>query len=367
MRKEESDPSGRPYYFVVPQDQQTPNNPMLPHWASPMQACYNPEFTPNPYYNHPPAAGSYMSHQSEADSYLNHQYAAGSYLNHQYMWQNQENNTLLQSNALHDPVKLSNKSLLAEDAAIAFSEMVSRNIVKSNPDSNQLFTRNSQPVRLITGESSEYGNQSSAPKIDVGDADRVVLVNQYYNNFFVENPSVLSQTLGTGVKESDADARLNNMDFPICKKQRSKMNVGDGENKDLSFGWKEQKSKMTVEDEKPSWLIQSLRTVVKESDSDVDADAQLKYMEADDIRKERKRQSNRESAKRTRLRKKQEREDRTKIDTLNEEIAVLTKQLKSYSEACLELADENDSIEEELIKEYGLESIADLLLMKPAA
>lgn len=114
MRKEESDPSGRPYYFVVPQDQQTPNNPMLPHWASPMQACYNPEFTPNPYYNHPPAAGSYMSHQSEADSYLNHQYAAGSYLNHQYMWQNQENNTLLQSNALHDPVKLSNKSLLAE-------------------------------------------------------------------------------------------------------------------------------------------------------------------------------------------------------------------------------------------------------------
>jgi hypothetical protein len=98
-----------------------------------------------------------------------------------------------------------------QDAAIAFSEMVSRNIVKSNPDSNQLFTRNSQPVRLITGESSEYGNQSSAPKIDVGDADRVVLVNQYYNNFFVENPSVLSQTLGTGVKESDADARLNNM------------------------------------------------------------------------------------------------------------------------------------------------------------
>jgi len=41
----------------------------------------------------------------------------------------------------------------------------------------------------------------------------------------------------------------------------------------------------------------------------------------------------------------QEREDRIKIDTLNEEIAVLTKQLKSYSEACLELAVENDSIE----------------------
>jgi len=30
--------------------------------------------------------------------------------------------------------------------------------------------------------------------------------------------------------------------------------------------------------EKPSGLIQSLRTVVKESDADVDADAQLKYM-----------------------------------------------------------------------------------------
>ncbi|RHN64080.1 putative transcription factor bZIP family [Medicago truncatula] len=176
---------------------------MLPHWATPMQACYNPEFTPNPYYNHPPAAGSYLNHQSEADSYLNHQYAAGSYMDHQYMWQNQENNTLLQCNALHDPAKLSNKSILAE--------------------------------------------------------------------------------------------------------------------------------------------------------------------EADDIRKDRKRQSNRESAKRTRLRKKHEREDRTKIETLNEEIAVLTKQLKSYFEACLELAEENDSIEEELIKEYGPELIADLLFMKPTA
>jgi len=42
-------------------------------------------------------------------------------------------------------------------------------------------------------------------------------VNQYYNNFFVENPSMLIQTLGTGVKESDADTQINNMVFSLSQ------------------------------------------------------------------------------------------------------------------------------------------------------
>jgi hypothetical protein len=50
-----------------------------------------------------------------------------------------------------------------QDAALAFSEMVRRR----NPDFNKLFARNSEPVlSLITGESREYANQSSASKHD---------------------------------------------------------------------------------------------------------------------------------------------------------------------------------------------------------
>ena len=50
-----------------------------------------------------------------------------------------------------------------QDAAQAFSELVHRR----NPDFNKLCTRNSEPVlSLMTGESREYGNQSSAPKHD---------------------------------------------------------------------------------------------------------------------------------------------------------------------------------------------------------
>ncbi|XP_057445177.1 G-box-binding factor 1-like [Lotus japonicus] len=95
--------------------------------------------------------------------------------------------------------------------------------------------------------------------------------------------------------------------------------------------------------------------------------AQLTKLEADQIRKERKRQSNRESAKRSRLRKQQECDELYQnIDTLKGKNKSLTEQLRSLSEECEALINENDSIEEELVKTYGPESIADLLPMKPA-
>ncbi|KAK2399757.1 G-box-binding factor [Trifolium repens] len=305
-KKEESNPFSRHYNFTVPQDQ-TPNNP-IPHWSTSMQSYYNPGSTPTPFYN---------------------PYAAGSYLYHPYMWQNQANNALLQCDALHDPARLSNKPHVAEDAARAFSEKVHRNFGERNPDFNKLFSGNLQPLSLTSGVSRECGNQSSAPKDDKDGA---------------------STSAASGSKRSsDENQDDTNKDFPLSKKQKSDLIIGD---------------------ENPSGLTQNLETVVKESDADVeaDADAQLKYMEDDDIRKERKRQSNRESAKRSRIRKQQECEELCKnIDTLKDENSVLTQRLVALSEECLELTNENESIQEELIKKYGRESIEDLLLlMKPA-
>ncbi|XP_045832187.1 G-box-binding factor 1-like [Trifolium pratense] len=312
-KKEESNhPFGRPYNFMVPQDQ-TPNNPMLPHWTTSMQSYYNLGSTPTPIFN---------------------PFPAGPYLYHQYMWPNQvqANNALLHD-ALHDPARLSNKPHIAEDAALAFSEVVQRNFGERNPNFNKL-SRNLQPLRLTSGVSRECENQSLAPKNDRDGA---------------------STSAASGSKKSsDENQDDTDKDFPLSKKQKPDLITGD---------------------ENPSGLTQNLETVVKESDADVDgdgdgdADTQLKFTEGDDIRKERKRQSNRESAKRSRMRKQQECEELCKkIDTLKDENSVLTQRLVALSEECMELTNENDSIQEELITKYGRESIEDLLdLMKPPA
>ncbi|XP_039686054.1 G-box-binding factor 1 [Medicago truncatula] len=244
MGKKESIPFGRAYNFLVPQDQ-TPNNPMLPHCDTTMQV-----------------------------------------------------------------------------AAQAFSEMVHRR----NPDFNKLFARNSKPdSSLMTGESREYGNQSSSPKND-------------------RDGTSMSATSGS-MRSADGDQDDSNKDSPLSKKQ---------------------KSNMITEDENPSGLAQNLGTAVKESDTDLDVDTQLKNMEDDERRKERKRLSNRKSAKRSKIKKQKEYEEQCqKINTLKDENSVLTHTLTELSEKCLELTDENDSIEEELVRMYGPESIADLLHMKP--
>ncbi|XP_004498193.1 light-inducible protein CPRF3-like [Cicer arietinum] len=301
MGKEESNTFGRPYNFTGPNDE-TPNKPTLPHWTTSMQAYYNRGSTPAPFLN---------------------QFAHGPYLyQHPYMWLNQANNALLQCDPLHDPAKLSNKPHPPEGAALAFQQIVLRNYGDRNSDWKKLFGRNSQPESSITGESREYGNQSSARKNDWAGT---------------------SMSVASGSKRSpDEDQDDSKNDFTISKKQKSNMTTGD---------------------ENSSGLTQNVGKVAKESD----ADAQLKNTDDDDIRKERKRQSNRESAKRSRIRKQQECDELCKkVDSIRDGNSALTQMLVKLSEECLELTNENDSIEEELIKRYGPESIADLLLMKPA-
>ncbi|XP_058761424.1 G-box-binding factor 1-like [Vicia villosa] len=302
MGKEDFNPFGRPYNFIAPQDQ-TPNQSMPPHWSTNMQAYYNSGSTSNPFYN-PLAASPYMYQQ--------------------YMWQNQANNALFHRDALNDPARLSNKPHVAKDPALAFSGTARRNVGEGNSDFNKLFIGNS--LSLITGDSREYGNPSSAPK---NDRDGT------------------SMSVPTGSKRSPGEEQegTNNV-LPLSMTLKPNMIIGD---------------------ENPSGLTQNLETLVKESDADENADTQLKILEGDDdVRKERKRQSNRESAKRSRMRKQQECEELCKkIDTLKDENSVLTQRLVTLSEECLELTNENNSIEEELVKRYGSESIADLLLMKP--
>ncbi|OMO73776.1 hypothetical protein CCACVL1_17146 [Corchorus capsularis] len=79
-----------------------------------------------------------------------------------------------------------------------------------------------------------------------------------------------------------------------------------------------------------------------------------------EMRKQRRRELNRESAKRSRLRKQQEYEElQRKIEELKADSNELCVQLKNLSKECGRLEDENNQIKEELVEMYGPSAIYD--------
>lgn len=86
----------------------------------------------------------------------------------------------------------------------------------------------------------------------------------------------------------------------------------------------------------------------------------------DELRKERKKQANRESAKRSRLRKQEECNKLQAVArTLKSDISILCDKLVRLSKKCMEFERENKSITEELIQTYGLGAISDLEVKYP--
>ncbi|XP_027913266.1 G-box-binding factor 1-like isoform X1 [Vigna unguiculata] len=284
------------YNYLVPEDQEILDKPLPTHWAPSMQAYNNSASTPIPFlYQH---AAGYMP---------------------LYMWPNQANCTLLQSDVLQDPMKLSSKPKVSEDAVLAFSEIVHRTFGEQNLNSIKKCARNLQPKSLIPKESRGDGSNSSILK----NKDRVLCSEAYGNK---------------GSLHEDHDTAN---DFPSTK---------------------EQYCNLMLENASSTQPNQGLETGLDA----IGTNTELVKLEKDEIRRERKRQSNRESARRSRMRKERECEElHKKMEILKDENSVLTQRLKSLSEECLEICNENDAIEEELVKMYGTESISYLLAMKP--
>ncbi|WVZ10017.1 hypothetical protein V8G54_014547 [Vigna mungo] len=249
------------YNYLVPEDQEILDKPT--HWTPSMQAYNNSASTPIPFlYQH---AAGYMP---------------------LYMWPNQANSTVLQSNVLQDPMKLSNKPTVSEDAVLAFSEIVHRTFGEQNLNSIKKCARNLQPKSLIPKESRGDGSKSSILK---NNKERVLCSEAYGN------------------KGSLHEDLLTANDFPSTKKQHCNL--------------------------------------VLENDA-IGTNTELVKLEEDEIRRERKRQSNRESARRSRMRKERECEElHKKMEILKDENSMLTQRLKSLSEECLEICNENDAIE----------------------
>ncbi|KAI3761046.1 hypothetical protein L1987_51452 [Smallanthus sonchifolius] len=80
-----------------------------------------------------------------------------------------------------------------------------------------------------------------------------------------------------------------------------------------------------------------------------------------ELKRQKRKQSNRESARRSRLRKQAECEElQARVETLNNENHSLRDELRRLSEECGKLTAENDSIKDELTKLFGPEAVSKL-------
>ncbi|XP_010244323.1 PREDICTED: G-box-binding factor 1-like isoform X2 [Nelumbo nucifera] len=87
----------------------------------------------------------------------------------------------------------------------------------------------------------------------------------------------------------------------------------------------------------------------------------LSIQDERELKRQRRKQSNRESARRSRLRKQAECEElQSKVQTLTSENHTLRTELERLAEECAKLTSENKSLMEELTQLYGPEAIADL-------
>ncbi|XP_019430373.1 PREDICTED: transcription factor HBP-1a-like isoform X2 [Lupinus angustifolius] len=249
-------------------------------------------------------------------------HAASSYFSN-YALPKQGNGTPLQYGFMHDVMTLSNNPIeVSRDTALVFPEKLRGTFDENNVDSMKFFAGNLRPDTLKYKESRNKCNRSSIPKND-------------------NEGMSLSGTSGS--KESPGEGHGTNIDFPLTVKQQYTVMLGNANSSEQN---------------------QNSGTCLNTTNSSV----QFSKLGEDEIRKERKRQSNRESAKRSRMRKQKECEElHRNMDILKDENSELTHLLMKLSEECLELSTENDSIEEELVEMYGPESIADLLPMKPAS
>ncbi|XP_054776863.1 light-inducible protein CPRF3-like [Prosopis cineraria] len=320
METEESNRCATPCKTLITQDEAL-NTSFPPHWSTPIQVYHNSGSTATTFVN------SYT-----ADFSLNPN-----------IWANRKYNIPLQYDSQHSNKTLSNH-LVSEGTSLTISEREQSIFNEKEIDSRKSCDVNLHPRSIITGKSTENGNGPSMHYIAR------------------DGPSCMSSFEGHGIDDT------NNNEFSIDKQQCEVMltNEDDAEKEATdteNFNTVHMNRNSASED----IAVNSTELNANLGNNVTEAKPRVSKLEEDEMRRERKRQLNRESARRSRIRKQQELEElQNTVDNLIRENSALKKKLMKLSEDCMELTDSNDSIERELVEEYGPGIIADLVATKPA-
>ncbi|XP_027355368.1 G-box-binding factor 1-like [Abrus precatorius] len=308
MESEENKRFGEPYINSVPQDE-TMNlpQPLPPPWSTSRKDYHDFGCTPTSSLNQ---AGSYFY-----PSWLANQ-----------TWSKPP-----QYDSLYDHSRLSNYPMAAEvgqGAPLACKDKIHGTFVESNMNSMYTFNKSLQPISEVTEESRKNGKRSLIPQ----------------TNWEGLKWSAASESMGTPVNNycgsTNFSFKLQN--FPSTEKQQSSMMPGKGggahvtsiENRNAIH-----ENRITASDH--------LEAILAKLNQNLGTD--LNASEAN-----------------PQLEDKKEHEELSKtVDHLSLKNSLLKKKIHDLSHECEELTNENNSLLEELVEKYGLETIVNLMNTKP--
>ncbi|KAF7810905.1 G-box-binding factor 1-like isoform X1 [Senna tora] len=345
MGTEESNKSTKPCKVMVAQDE-APNKPLQPHWSTSIQGYHYSMSTATPIIN---------------------SYPTGSYF-YPYIWPNQAFRTPLQYDSLHDPSSLKNHPTVSGVSALTFSDKVQSISAVKNLDPMKVCEGNLQPRSSALKELGENGNELSISKNEQDRASWSAASGSKGSSD--EGQDTTNLCSSRWLEFSDLVQRYPPLQvFPSSRKQQHKMMLANGKVvKNVARMENCNANNVNTNSALQQFAVNSTEPNLNAGTgfNVSGASPQPAKLEEDEIRKERKRQLNRESARRSRIRRQQECIELQKtMDALVMKNSLLKEKLLSLSDDCLKLNDENNSIEREVIKKYGSESIADLVAMKP--
>ncbi|XP_075673180.1 G-box-binding factor 1-like isoform X3 [Castanea sativa] len=316
-----------PKWFVpLFSSQETPKTPSQPDGPTFVQAYYGSEATAPPF----------VTSSSAASLMFN-----------PYMWGNQQcmlqYGPGLQYHAPYNKEVYANSNIV-KGVGLAIPKKEERFLKGKDLDSMSEHKRSSENLILVGNGSRESEKAASSTRNDGGGPSRSDV---------------------SGSEGSSDDSDVMNQEFPKSKRQRFNQLLADGV---------VARNKASVQDCGANTDLALHDSVANVAETDLNLGMSLSASSAQpfltkegiDLRNERRKQSNRESARRSRIRRQQECEKLQALaEMLKTETSMLKEELVRLSEECGEVDEENNSLMDELTKMYGPDAISDLIARKP--
>ncbi|XP_075673179.1 G-box-binding factor 1-like isoform X2 [Castanea sativa] len=319
-----------PKWFVpLFSSQETPKTPSQPDGPTFVQAYYGSEATAPPF----------VTSSSAASLMFN-----------PYMWGNQvayqqcmlQYGPGLQYHAPYNKEVYANSNIV-KGVGLAIPKKEERFLKGKDLDSMSEHKRSSENLILVGNGSRESEKAASSTRNDGGGPSRSDV---------------------SGSEGSSDDSDVMNQEFPKSKRQRFNQLLADGV---------VARNKASVQDCGANTDLALHDSVANVAETDLNLGMSLSASSAQpfltkegiDLRNERRKQSNRESARRSRIRRQECEKLQALAEMLKTETSMLKEELVRLSEECGEVDEENNSLMDELTKMYGPDAISDLIARKP--